>query len=177
MTSTKWSNFHVTVNLNLSGAESAGTGIAAAFAESIEEAINDNPWQWLMRFEGSQRPFEEEEKPLVESIRARVGMEQEADGTNRSIHAHILLEVQHRTRVQINHRGLKDFIDRDLGVSSNVSVRFLAGDSSDKNFILHYISKSLRQPHATSAANRRLARAMGEGGTGIIQPSDNDDVI
>lgn len=175
---TKWSNFHITVNLNQTTHESAFKGTVRNFAACIEEAIHDHVWDWLVRYDGGQRPFKESEKLLVDRIRARVGMEQDSEGRNRSLHAHVLMEVEHRTMVQVDRTGLKDFIDACLDVSSHVHVRFLKGDSSDKNFILQYISKTVKKRgDGVSGANRRLVRAMGAGGNPATQPIDNDSPV
>ncbi len=172
---TKWSNFHVTINLNETTSKSSARGTITGFANAIDSMINDDVFGWLVRYDNGQRPFREEEKHLVDRVRARVGLERDDEGTNRSLHAHVLMEVEHRTMVQIDKWNIQHFINDRLGVRSNVHVRFLQGNSSDKDFILKYITKSMRDG-AGSGQNRRLAKAMGRGASGVLQPADNDEV-
>src|SRR5271166_477591 len=103
----KWSNFHITINFNVVDEDMVYT-----IKEAIEYAFGrELIFTWLKKVENrKQRPFQDGEEDQVETIRLRVGLENGGE-QNKGVHAHILLEVGHRTMVQIDKRELKEALD------------------------------------------------------------------
>ena len=158
----KYSNFHITVNLNSHD---------LAHLDVLRETIEDMPkhpwiWVWLKQVvgRGQQIDFDEASSPLVQRVRLRAALENQGE-KNEGLHAHIVVEVQHVTRVQVSGSGLGDFFRGHLpaGVKPNIHSRFVKGEGDSKEFILHYLTKEV--PNATTAPRRfrRLTKALTDG--------------
>lgn len=135
----KWSNFHVTVNLNVDG-----EGHIDAMREAVEEMVY-SPWlwMWLKRFDGtSQQVFKGSEKLDVERVRVRASFEHGGE-QNHGLHVHLVIEIAHRTMVQIDKYGIDAVFAHFTGMRPNTHVRFLKGEGEDLNFILHYVTKEV----------------------------------
>ena len=160
----KWSNFHITVQTNTTSGSAAEGVIVRRLRRAVEEMVNnDNLWEWLKWYnEGRQKDFTADEKFLVERIRLRCAIEG-GGATNHGLHAHIVMEVMHKTMVQINKFGIQDVFQRILGFQPNVHVRFLKGDSGDKNYILKYITKEVPTERTENVFNNQLKDAFNKG--------------
>lgn len=162
-----WSNYHITINLNApASARSEG---ARLLRNAVEVVLRDynNLWRWLKYCEqnahGAMRNFAADERYLVPRIRARGALE--ASGRrNLSVHAHILLEVTHRTRIRIDEPTLKRLLRANLGrygPGCNIDIAFKRGDphTEDRLYTLHYLLKDgmPEQPahHPDNAALQR----------------------
>lgn len=171
--SKKWSNFHITVNLNVPPAQNAN------YVQGIIDSVHDlaTPewlWTWLKRYDnGGKRDFVGAEKMDVETVRMRVGIEQ-GGGQNGSIHAHILLEVGHRTAVQVDFQGIKDCFRDNTGREVNVDVKYLRGDGAMKQYILKYITKEVPRVNVYSSRQEaELSRAFHNGAAAVV----NQEVV
>jgi len=152
----RWSNFHITINFNAGAAADVRRARAA-----IEDLSNHAYlWTWLRYYNGDhQMVFPHEDRDLVERLRWRVGFENNGEH-NHNLHAHILLEIQHRTCIQLNKFAIKRAL-ADLGFEgANVNVRFMKGNADDKDWILQYITKSMRENRPARFGNARLRDAM-----------------
>ena len=154
----KWSNFHVTINFN-----TADESIMPSFRNAIEQMVeSDNLWRWLKYYrDGRKQEFAGNEH-LVDTVRLRAAFENRG-AVNKGIHAHILIEIGHTASVQIDKDGLVAFFRPRVGRNPNIFVRFLRGDTNDKNFILHYITKEVpsEEDAEGNRHNRALARVFG----------------
>lgn len=155
----KWSNFHITANFNVDSEDHI-----RELVNAVEEMV-EHPylWWWLKQYDGERRvDFDMVSKMDVQSVRLRAGVEH--GGTqNHGLHVHILVEVAHRTMVQVDKEGIIDTLEHFVGLKPNVHVRFVKGEGDDKDFILRYIQKEVPSLHRqTKAGNRRLAMAMGD---------------
>ncbi len=158
----KWSNFHITVNAN-----AAKKNYGASIRELREacEYMVHNPelWTWLKQYKhGQQVEFKGAQKMLVERVRMRAAIEQEGQ-TNHSPHVHIVLEVAHRTMVQIDKSELKDLFEHFCGEGVNVHFRFIPGKGDDMEYIFKYITKEVPQQPAARRANENIRQAFLEG--------------
>lgn len=142
----KWSNFHVTVNFNID---------SESHIERIRRAVEEMPesewlWTWLKQFDGSgQIDFDTHAQRLhVETVRLRAAIEH--GGThNHGLHVHIVIEVGHTTMVQISKSGVEKLFLHFVGYVPNVHCRFVRGQGEDKDFILHYLTKEVRNSQTT----------------------------
>lgn len=136
----KWSNFHITVNLNEAGYSRAQVLRLGDFVSRI--CARDDRFKWIQFRVGKKtRRLTPDEQRKITSIRARVAVEK---GTrNHSLHAHILMEIGHRTCIGIDYQALKGLVRRYLGGSSNLHVRFIMAQGESLETILHYISKTV----------------------------------
>lgn len=153
----KFSNFHITVNLNSGDPE---------YLDGLREAVEHMKdfeylgW-WLKQYDGTgQVDFDDNTWELVDDVRLRCGLESEGE-QNKGIHAHILVEIRHYTMVQINKTGLLDVIKKFVHwrLNPNVHIRFIPGKGEDKEYILHYITKE-RPTCPRTRAQIGLVRAM-----------------
>lgn len=159
----RWSNFHITINTNqnigqLGGWQAARAGLAG-ITTAVENAIGN--WQaWLMEYVDGQRvPIAN--AGLIRNIRARVALERGDD--NHQLHAHIVLEVEHDTRVQISRDALIDAWQQAYGRRpGSVFIRLLT-ENEDLGFLLDYILKQGLPPNVIGEANSRLLRVLNEG--------------
>jgi hypothetical protein len=152
----KWSNFHVTVNFN-----KKDPGLIVPMRAAVE-AMVEAPylWQWLKHYDGSsQLEFTRHTAPLVETVRLRAAFEEDGK-TNHGLHVHIVIEIGHRTMVQISKYGLCEMFRQLVGENPNVHCRFVRGDGEDKDFILRYITKEVPTYKPTSQLNSRLKYAL-----------------
>lgn len=141
-----WSNWHITVNTNQHEQNRAQR---IATAQKLADAVDDcctNPkilYTWLLHYvDGRKERFTKKNARWVSRVRARVGLEVGPNDKNRSVHCHILLEVEHKTRVQIDQNTLKQQLCALTGFGGiNISTRFVKGDGEDKEYLLRYIQK------------------------------------
>lgn len=157
----KWSNFHVTVNAN-APADSAQT--VRDLRQGVYDMVsNEYLWEWLKKYQGGQRVnFPVVDRLLVDRVRLRAAIELGGQ-QNRSAHVHIVVEVAHRTMVQIDKYGVQDVFQRRLGWQPNVHVRFLQGRGEDKSYILKYITKEVPRTRPDNWVNDVLRYAMAKG--------------
>ena len=138
----KYSNFFVTVNLNEAGISKTRVKDLADFCEMIMYSPH---WQrWIQRATGKGSKlvrFTPAEYRDIKNIRARVGLEANGD-TNKSLHAHIVVEITHDTMVRLNTEGLRQLCNEYLGSGANVHSRFIKGDGQGLEHILRYASKT-----------------------------------
>lgn len=166
----KWSNFHITVNYNIDGEE---------HIDQMRQAIEnmaESPylWQWLKHYNGGKHDFSPENKLDVESVRIRAAFEHGGQ-QNHGLHAHILIEVGHRTMVQVEKQGVIDVFREVLPDNNpNIHIRFVRGDGEDKDFILHYITKEVPRYRPDREANQRLKRAFGPRGVEIGEANNEN---
>lgn len=155
-----YSNWHITINANQPN--KSARVVARELTEAINALLRDNVYDWLRYFDAdtnTQRPLDGNERAEVMRVRAQAALERGGDN-NRSVHAHILLEVQHTTMLHVDYRVIRDIISAYTGNSVNVSTRFAPGDGEDKNFLLHYISKEVaRETDPLKRGNRGIKRA------------------
>ena len=153
-----WSNWHVTINFNTKGNHFS----VNEYEEGLNVVLGEFHWKWLQIFiNGTRRDFKRQERDLVNTIRARIGFERGPN--NGFLHAHVLLEVGHYTMLQIDGKAIQRLVDTQLGVKSNVQFRWLKGDSSNKDYILRYITKTIREkpePSEHQGANQRLVKSL-----------------
>jgi hypothetical protein len=151
----KWSNFHVTVNLN-KDTEDVLPPMRAAV-----EAMSQDPylWWWVKRYDGTEQvDFTPEDSQLVEGVRLRAAFEH--GGTrNHGLHVHIVVEIQHVTMVQLSKFGICEIFRRFTGENPNCHCRFVKGSGEDKDFILQYITKEVPSYAPKSVLNARLKSA------------------
>ena len=155
----KWSNFHVTINFNKDD-ESLLPKMRAAV-----DAMSESPhlWTWLKQYDGSgQVDFTRNTAHLVESVRLRATFEHQGN-VNHGLHVHIVIEVAHRTMVQISKYGICELFRQIVGENPNCHCRFIRGDGEDKDFILRYITKEIPTYRPKSQLNSRLKYAFQEG--------------
>lgn len=154
----KYSNFHVTVNLNKDD-----EAHLPLMREAVENMVDDEwLWVWLKQFDGgSQVDFDENTCTLVENVRLRAAFEHEGK-TNRGLHVHIVIEIAHCTMVQISKKGLCDLFRHFCRCNPNVHCRFLKGSGEDKDFILHYITKEVPAYRPESQLNSKLKYAFAD---------------
>ncbi len=158
----KYSNFHVTVNTN----KPNSYPLIVKFKQAVENGLcrDDTILSWLKQYDGSSRvDFKKRNySALVERVRIRAAFEIEGK-QNRCLHCHILVEVAHKTMVQIDARGVEAFFDKRLGITTNVHCRFIPGVGEGKDFILHYITKEVPSYTPQEIGNRRLKAAFANG--------------
>lgn len=155
----KWSNFHVTVNLNASDRNNI---------DALREAIEAMPTEdcrhlWLRGFDGtaqyelSETDFEDH----VDSIRLRAAIECEGP-QNKGLHVHIVVEVGHDIMVQISKDGVVRVFRRFLPhCNPSVHCEFIRGEGDSKPFILKYLQKEVPpKSQRSTISQRRLAAAM-----------------
>lgn len=132
--------------------------VGRRFADAINQVIKDRKWEWLREMHGGYRSeFADADKYKIKRIRARVALET-GTPTNPSIHAHILLEIEHTTMVQIDYRAITKAFKEETGFrGANIHVDFLKGDD-DKAFTLKYIMKEVNQ-WSDRPLHNRLRRA------------------
>jgi hypothetical protein len=154
----KWSNFHITVNFNIDDEEHI-----RAMREAVEEmAEPPTLWTWLRQFNGEEQvAFTGATTHLVERVRLRAAFEH-GGKQNKGLHVHILVEVAHRTMVQVNKQGVEALFARIVKRTPNVHCRFLRGNSEDKDYILHYITKEVPAVRPKDQNNSRLRSAFGK---------------
>jgi len=128
--------------------------------EAVDQMVEEPYlWWWLRQYDGtSQVAFDDDSMQLVESVRLRAAFEH-GGKRNHGLHVHIVIEVAHRTMVQIDKRGLCDIFRKFVGMNPNCDVRFIKGVGEDKDFILHYITKEVPSYKPESALNARLKSA------------------
>lgn len=141
-----WSNWHITVNANQhETSDEQRLETARVLADAVEDAIKmpELLWRWLKHFRnGRKHTFTAEQAQYVTRIRARVALEEGPNARNRSIHCHILLEVEHTTRVQLDQHELLDVLEQLTGWRGlNIKARFVKGEGSDKEYLLRYLQK------------------------------------
>ena len=135
----KYSNFHITVNFNVDSEAHIGE-----MREAVEEMVH-HPylWMWLKQFDGTERvDFNALNKFDVERVRVRAAFEH-GGNQNKGLHVHILVEVAHRTMVQVDKYGIDKIFEQFVHMKPNTHVRFLRGSGEDKDFILQYITKEV----------------------------------
>lgn len=151
----KWSNFHVTVNPNKHG---------MALMRPMRECIESLPdpeflWRWLKHYKGGrQQDFTDDAKMLVETVRLRAAFECQGK-QNKALHVHIVIEVGHRTMVQLYCPAFEDIFFEFLRCAVNAKCRFVKGVGEDKDFILQYLSKEVPSYRPRSEENRELGSA------------------
>jgi len=156
----KWSNFLVTLNTNSRSLETL---------DDLRNAIDIMPtypyvWQWLYHVSpgGKKIAFDEATSQLVDRVRVRCAFE--SAGSTGNVHAHCIIEVGHRTMVQIDAVGLREFFQEHLpiNVGFNLNNKFVPG--KDMEYTLQYITKE-SSAAASSAPRpyRRLMTALEEG--------------
>lgn len=119
----------------------------------------DHLWKWLKHYShGNRVDFDTDTAVDVESVRLRAAFEHEGKH-NHGLHVHILIEVGHRTMVQVDKFGLCQIFRDFVGENPNCHVRFVPGAGEDKDFILHYITKEVPAYKPTSQLNSRLKYA------------------
>lgn len=132
--STKYSNFHITVNTN----KPNSYPLIVKFRQAIENGFcrDETILQWLKQYNGTSRVDFSRSKfgKLVERVRVRAAFEIEGK-QNRCLHCHILVEVAHTTMVQVDARGVEAFFDKRLGITTNVHCRFIPGTGEGKDFM------------------------------------------
>lgn len=157
----KWSNFHVTVNFNVDAEDHIDR-----MRSAVEDmADREHLWTWLKQYNGrAQVDFTDHTKPLVERVRLRAAFEH--GGTqNRGLHVHIVLEVAHRTMVQIDKQGLVRLFRDIVGLAPNVHCRFIKGEGEDKDFCLRYLSKEVPDYVPRHVGNKILRSVMAHNDT------------
>jgi len=150
----KWSNFHITINLN-KGNDRSDT-LFYDLCDFCEDLVQTE-WVfcWLKLYkDGRQQTFEGLDRYDVETVRARVSMESKGK-RNKSLHAHLLLEVGHRTMVQVDYHAMTQLAKEVFGEGVNIQGRFIRGEGDEKAFILHYITKE--QPKNQKRKMAKLA--------------------
>lgn len=165
MSKTYWSNWHITVNANQREKSRADRLVTARIlSDAVEEAVQ-NPrhlWYWLRYYKRGQGQidFPPAEQAKVERVRARVSLEGAAGKGARSVHVHILIEVQHRTRVQIDEARFREVLVRETGFDNlNTKSRFVRGNGEDKEYLLRYLQKEGKPERvARDPDNRALQR-------------------
>jgi len=106
-------------------------------------------------------PFDEASSQWVDRVRVRAGLENQGE-QNAGLHAHILVEVEHHTMVQVDGAGLYAYFREMMpGVRCNINSRFVKGDGEDKAFTLHYLSKE--RPAVVPKRYKRLNDAFMHG--------------
>jgi hypothetical protein len=138
----KWSNFHITVNPN---APASSTNMVQDLRYTAEQMVtSEYLWTWLRQYvNGSRIPFSPGEKHKVETVRQRCAIEQSDSGSNQSHHLHIVLEIGHRTMVQIDINELKTLFQTFTGYYPNIKVDFIKGSGENLQYILKYITKEV----------------------------------
>lgn len=160
-----WSNWHITVNTNRhERTDEDRLETARTLADAIDDAIRmpELLWTWLLHFTGGRRvAFTDEETAWISRIRARVALEEGPRANNRSVHCHILLEVEHVTRVQVDQWQLARVLEQITGWTGiNVKSRFVKGEGSDREYLLRYIQKDgVPTRRARDPENRRIQQA------------------
>ena len=150
----KWSNFHITVNLNASNRDRITT-IQDIVSATNALASSDWLWRWIKEYKnGARRDFTGADKMLVETVRIRAGIEQEGEN-NRSVHAHLVVEIGHRTAVQVDYAGIKNCFREFTHREPNVRVDFIRGSGENLAYILKYITKEVPRN-----ANKRWQRKL-----------------
>lgn len=165
----KWSNFLITVNLN----NASGAGNVSGIIDAIHGmAEGDWIWRWLKQYaHGTRVDFSDADKSLVERVRMRVGLE-EGGKQNQSLHAHIVLEVAHRTMVQVDYTGIKDVFAFFTGENPNVNVKFIKGSGEGLNYILQYITKEV-PPRSSKRALNTIARVFDGSNANVYDVKNN----
>lgn len=167
----KWSNFHVTMGFHASDDNASwidkGT-LTRMATRAIQEVFSrQGALEWLKYYgDRRQQPMTPEMFDNdVDAMRTRAAFESE--GTrNRSLHAHILVEVAHFSSVQIGAVDLKHAMETAMGHGIKISqkCRFVPGTGEDKAFVLDYLFKEVpRVGPETSRENRALAEAFERG--------------
>ena len=156
----KWSNFHVTISPN---SEVAGNEQMTRYLrEATEEmAQSDWLWRWLKVYKNGRRTdFEGAEKMDVETVRIRCALE-EGGTQNQSVHAHLVIEIGHRTMVQVDMRGLQEVFGAYTRSNVNVKVQFIKGSGENLDYILKYLVKEVPRRFTASRGLREIQRAFG----------------
>ena len=160
-----WSNWHITVNTNRhERTDAERTETARVLADAFEDCVTESRifYSWVKHFrDGGQDRFTRDTAGAISRVRARVALEQGPQARNRSIHAHIILEIEHRTRLQINNRELLLRLEQLTGwYGMNISSRFVKGDGEDKEYLLRYLQKDgMPRRAAADPDNARLQQS------------------
>jgi len=154
---TKWSNFHITCNLNVDD-----EAHIHAMRSAVEEMAEiPTLWRWLKQYTGEdQVDFTSKTSHLVQNVRLRAAFEH-GGKQNKGLHVHILVEVTHTTMVQVSKEGVAAIFRQACKMQPNVHCRFLRGDTQDKDVILKYITKEVPSYRPTDQNNSRLRSAFG----------------
>ena len=149
----RWSNFHITVNLNIPNNDATRTAAALTLTPAFREISRRNTlWQWLRYFNGQEqvafaagRNLGPNARRSIQRLRFRIALEAGGE-ENASLHAHIILEIMHRSRVQINGAALRQAfvaVLPDYMHGLNINCRFVRGDpqTEDREYLLRYLLK------------------------------------
>ena len=161
-----WSNWHITINTNQHERTAAqrqtnGRILADAVRDACE--IPAVLWSWLRHFSnGNKIQFTPHMMGAVTRIRSRVSLEIGPDAANTSVHCHWLLEVEHRTRLQIDAVQLREQIEELTGFrGTHINIRFVKGAGDDKEYLLRYLQKDgVPRGVAQNADNRALQQSL-----------------
>ncbi len=138
-----WSNYHLTINWNTANtAPNRAAAVNSMRARLPEACRTPLLWTWLKFRAGPHdyRDFPVAQRPLVMRIRMRPAFEA-GGGQNASVHAQILVEVTHRTWVNIDSGRLRAALRLPAG--ANMHLRFVRGDpnTQDREYLLRYLNK------------------------------------
>lgn len=157
-----WSNWHITINTNRHETDDGQRReTARILADAIDDAVHEERifYAWVKHYVAGDRiDFTPNTAGAISTVRLRVGLEQGPQAANRSIHAHILIEIGHTTRLQIVDSQLLNALENLTGwYGMNIKSRFVKGDGEDKEYLLRYIQKDgvPRQP-ASDPDNARI---------------------
>lgn len=157
-----WSNWHITLNTNQrERTDEQRETNARILSDAVDDACSkpEHLWRWLKHYVGGNRiDFTPENAGWVHRVRARVSLEVGPNAKNTSVHCHILLEVEHVTRVHIDHFEFKRIIEELTGWrGTNIKSRFVKGQGEDKEYLLRYIQKDgVPRRTAATADNRAI---------------------
>jgi predicted SnoaL-like aldol condensation-catalyzing enzyme len=158
MDAPKWSNFHLTINLN----KDDEAHIHAMRTAVEEMAEIPTLWRWLKQFNGEEQvDFTSQTASLVRHVRLRAAFEH-GGKTNKGLHVHILVEVTHTTMVQVSKDGVAAIFRQACKMQPNVHCRFLRGTGEDKDVTLRYITKEVPSYRPVDQNNSRLRSVFGK---------------
>jgi hypothetical protein len=173
----KWSNFYITVNPNASANHPTMVQDLRYAADQMVQS--DYLWTWLRQYVDRARiPFSPAERIKVETVRMRCAIEQSDSGSNQSHHLHIVLEIGHRTMVQIDIAMLKELFQTFTGVYPNIKVDFIKGSGENMQYILKYITKEVPSGFSVKRHQRKMQQVFG-GEANVVEEFDanNNNVV
>jgi len=154
MNGVKWGNWHITINTNTGNQNTHQ--LVTQFTEAIEALVYDDIFEWVESRDGTR--FTGADRHKILRVRAIAALEK--NGTqNSSLHAHILVEIEHTTYIKLNYQKIKQIINRYCKTQCNVHIKYV----HDKAGILKYIMKTVERPDAQTMGDRKTQAAFDSG--------------
>lgn len=111
---------------------------ATAYGQSFEQILNEmfneqNLGNFVTfledpNYQGQQRW----ESPFVEESEIGGGVER---GTNGAIHAHLIVKIVHRTKLQLDRHAISTYLTQQLGVTPHIDIKHNNGAAAMEAYV------------------------------------------